>query len=335
MTKPTKPSVIIPASFAIDGVKTEFDNTKIQNGFDRLQPDVLAGDNLNKLIDDNCKVNNYALDLGDYVDEVKAEVDEKLNKQQITNCILEAPNGVATYSGSTITVKSGLKVLISDGRNADETLKNIEKILSNDISVTIDSSKNGNLYIFLNNDDTLGYWGTDSVGYNEKTPTSGLYWQYFNANLNIWKKTLNGAAYTDNSCVIVAKINVINGNINSLTVFQPVDLLKRSDKSEISGAGKPSSRYIDLTLLASGSEYTAPANGSVQLGMRAGNSGMWNQIICTNKNNRTGNTCYANVMSECWLDVTKGDTYIVQYGGTYVLGGADQYYRFVYAEGEE
>ena len=54
------------------------------------------------------------------------ELDNKLNKQQITNCILEAPNGVYSVSGRTLTIKAGLKVLIPDGRNADGTLKNIE-----------------------------------------------------------------------------------------------------------------------------------------------------------------------------------------------------------------
>ena len=52
MNKPTKPNIVIPESFAENGIKTDFDNEKLTNGFDRLQPDVLAGDNLNKLIDD-------------------------------------------------------------------------------------------------------------------------------------------------------------------------------------------------------------------------------------------------------------------------------------------
>lgn len=68
MNKPEKPNIIIPESFAENGVKTDFDSNKLLNGFDRIQPDVLAGDNLNKFIDDTYKGLNYALSLGDYIE---------------------------------------------------------------------------------------------------------------------------------------------------------------------------------------------------------------------------------------------------------------------------
>lgn len=60
MDKPTNPNVIVPAQFAIDGTKTDFSNEKLQNGFDNIAPDILAGDNLNKFIDDTYKSINYS-----------------------------------------------------------------------------------------------------------------------------------------------------------------------------------------------------------------------------------------------------------------------------------
>ena len=51
----SKPNINIPTEFAINGDKTDFSQAKITNGFDRLQPDVLPGDNLNKFIDDTYK----------------------------------------------------------------------------------------------------------------------------------------------------------------------------------------------------------------------------------------------------------------------------------------
>jgi len=60
MTKPTNPKLSIPENFAIHGVKTDFEDTKIQNGFNPLEPDILSGDNLNKFIDDTYKGLNYA-----------------------------------------------------------------------------------------------------------------------------------------------------------------------------------------------------------------------------------------------------------------------------------
>ena len=59
----SKPNINIPAEFAIIGDKTDFSQAKITNGFNRLQPDVLPGDNLNKFIDDTYKGLNGVLEL--------------------------------------------------------------------------------------------------------------------------------------------------------------------------------------------------------------------------------------------------------------------------------
>lgn len=67
MNKPTKPNITIPESFAANGVKADFDDDKILNGFDRIQPDVLAGDNLNKFIDDTYKGLNYGMAAADAI----------------------------------------------------------------------------------------------------------------------------------------------------------------------------------------------------------------------------------------------------------------------------
>lgn len=59
----SKPNINIPAEFAVNGIKTPFSNAKVQNGFDRINPDVLAGDNLNQFIDDTYKGLNGVLEL--------------------------------------------------------------------------------------------------------------------------------------------------------------------------------------------------------------------------------------------------------------------------------
>lgn len=61
MTKPIKPNITIPEAFAVNGQKADFLEEKIQNGFSKTDPDVLAGDNLNKLIDDTYKGLNYSI----------------------------------------------------------------------------------------------------------------------------------------------------------------------------------------------------------------------------------------------------------------------------------
>lgn len=185
MNKPTKPNIVIPESFAENGIKTDFDNEKLTNGFDRLQPDVLAGDNLNKLIDDTYKASNYALNLGDYV----------LGKNQITNCILEAPNGVATYSGSTVTVKGGIKVLMPNGLNENGTLKNIEYTLSQDADL-VNNDKSLYGCVFLDKDLGLQVASANNVFYQETLNNSGeistsihnQYW--YKPSENMWYKKL-------------------------------------------------------------------------------------------------------------------------------------------------
>ena len=61
MTKPTNPKIVVPEGFAISGQKEDFTPDKIQNGFDPIDPDVLAGDNLNKFIDDTYKGLHYSM----------------------------------------------------------------------------------------------------------------------------------------------------------------------------------------------------------------------------------------------------------------------------------
>lgn len=93
MNKPIKPNITIPASFADNGVKVDFDNDLLEEGFSNLNPDVLAGDNLNKFIDDTYKGLNYGMAAADAI-----------------NLINE---------GETLTVKEGLLVSgkISGGGN--------------------------------------------------------------------------------------------------------------------------------------------------------------------------------------------------------------------------
>jgi len=61
MDKPQKPNINMPTEFATNGVKTDFTAEKLLNGFPEVTPDVLAGDNLNKFIDDVYKASNYSM----------------------------------------------------------------------------------------------------------------------------------------------------------------------------------------------------------------------------------------------------------------------------------
>lgn len=106
--------------------------------------------------------------------------------------------------------------------------------------------------------------------------------------------------------------------------------LTAAGKSFISELSMPSSIYDTLVLGASGTTYTAPANGWVWWGLQAG--GLSHYSL---GNNNTG-VFMSSVVStqgyglDLYVPVRKGDTFITYYQWTptvYTL-------RFVYAEGE-
>lgn len=100
MNKPTNPNVVVPAAFAITGTKTDFSNEKIQSGFDQDAADVLAGDNLNKFIDDTYKSINYSN--AGVSDLYKSAVLYDGNETYYTNAI------VFNVSGNNVTLYRSL-----------------------------------------------------------------------------------------------------------------------------------------------------------------------------------------------------------------------------------
>ena len=101
-----------------------------------------------------------------------------------------------------------------------------------------------------------------------------------------------------------------------------------SGTSIASGWSMPSSRYIDLTLGASGSTYTAPANGWFFLSKTAG-SDFYYANINSIKMYDFRDAYRTSPLTPC-IAVLKGDVVTVDYNAT----GTTNYFRFVYAEGE-
>lgn len=128
---------------------------------------------------------------------------------------------------------------------------------------------------------------------------------------------------TDTGVILEALNNKVDLDGNNLSV---------QGKSLISGLGMPSIRYSDLTLLASDSTYTAPANG-------------W---FCFQKVNNTSASRFVslknlsnNLLSCSWgpfsandpavyIPARKGDVVKIQYD----CQGETKVFRFIYAEGE-
>ena len=96
-----------------------------------------------------------------------------------------------------------------------------------------------------------------------------------------------------------------------------------------SGFGFPSNRYENLTLGASGSTYTAPANGYFYISKRASAVNQYFQFYSSTRG-MLSRASTADGLINFGYEVQKGEKVTAGYS----VGGALTYFRFVYAEGE-
>ena len=77
---------------------------------------------------------------------------------KITDCIIDAPNGIVTYTEDSITVKEGLTVLFSDGLTKKNLYRNVVKTFEDDMVLSVasveydDSLKDFYLIAIYNNE---------------------------------------------------------------------------------------------------------------------------------------------------------------------------------------
>ncbi len=109
------------------------------------------------------------------------------------------------------------------------------------------------------------------------------------------------------------------------------DLSNTTDQAKIlmGGMAMPSNRYIDLTLGASGTQYTAPANGYFGIFARSADTvrfeGLEYSVTMPNA---------SNLVSSVIFPILKGKTITLNYG-TLNLSESWCYFRFIYAQGSE
>ena len=220
-------------------------------------------------------------------------------------------NGIG-YIGSTIWVDKGVKGLIPNGRNEDGTLNNREFETQNIMTYSSIDGTTGEFQIQLSE---------TGIGRAKKS-----YWKhYVQENLN---KGTDGVRL---GRALVGSMTLANDVISNFQPKQPFRAIDYSDKSTISGWAMPSSKYIDLTLGASGSTYIAPANGWVRFVYTVATQGGWGSLV----NNTNGlwmglpGNYYTNGEHSMFIPVKKGDVYSIHYGGS-----TWKSLWFVYAEGE-
>lgn len=161
-----------------------------------------------------------------------------LSRVQLANCILEAPNGVATYSGTTITVKQGLKVLIPNGRNADGTMNNIEYTLPQDLTYTNPFAYNSEYYLWLTyaNGTCAVTGASTSIPFLAQEEQPDI---FFSNNCIWYKPSENLIYFTANYpttpftpvrvCFLGKFTSAASTAVTSFTAYPTLEIIKRTD----------------------------------------------------------------------------------------------------------
>ena len=214
------------------------------------------------------------------------------------------------YIGSTVFALPGVKGLIPNGRNADGSLKNIGFETKMVLTVNADTAySNRNIGISSSSVElltTAEYSFVDNLVKNSSGVNT--------------VKCIAGKFSADSTSRITS--------FTPKTVFHALDY---NDKSTISGWSMPSSRYIDLTLGASGSTYTAPANGWFFLWRICNGSDSFAGIYSSFTSIFSGD---ANEEFAIFIPVKKGDI-IACYYNNLKTNQVNDTFRFIYAEGEK
>ena len=266
---------------------------------------VLSLDNIpqlstNKLPETGISADNYSYpssitvnDRGQVVSIVEgsaAEAGAYLDQSQITNCILEAPNGVATFSGSNITLKQGLKMLYPNGRNADGTLKNGELTLDYDVSIDL-SPHSGQTFDFelMFGCNINESYLSQNYQESDVAPTniSGGNPIYLNTTENqMYFYIPSSSSWEKRTFIKSGKGKLENGVVTSFIPYQPVELAKNNDVVHNTGDEKIGGQKTFNQPIVS------TANGIISTGnfiVKTANGGTTDAVIAINSD--TGVRC--------------------------------------------
>lgn len=192
---------------------------------------------------------------------------------------------------------------------------------------------------------TGAFGATNSGGSNESpnSPGSGQCTWDFNASRSS-SAYQDGAKVKPDSVRYRAMVQLANeatdeALITATSALQQiankVDKTSATDRALVSGWGMPSDKYIDLTLGASGSTYTAPANGWVYIAKGASTNQYISITIKTDSNtnlledyNVKADSVDTNLTM--YFPIRKNQKFIVRYNATETTN----FFRFIYPEGE-
>ncbi len=176
-----------------------------------------------------------------------------------------------TYCANVLFLSKGTKLLFPDGRNADGTCKNIEVTTQKTILRLLDLSTtetNAGLFAVYNDDGNIGISIQSSQTWNfGNRLTTPAYIKFYVTPENQWYQQTgsNTQIYNKNYLVHIGTTSRTNGKVTFLEnrPFKTFAVLDMNNTSYISNQAMPSDTVLSMSVLASGSNYIAPADGYV------------------------------------------------------------------------
>ena len=229
-------------------------------------------------------------------------------------------------------------------------------MVTTDTEQIITGAKTFTNSIVLQNTLDMSTSGTDILNINATgSPTQGYTTNInFHKNLNIEGKLsggtltlapngsgLNALKYKDSSNTSNPSYDILHtGNLvtgNGITISEPnstgVRTISGPSDEYMAHMAFPSDRYVDLTLGASGTTYTAPAAGWFILRKRPSGTGQPFEMV--NSSNILTSRIFSVDNSSIigiYVPANKGDIVVVSYSST---NTKDQVFRFIYAKGSK
>ena len=232
------------------------------------------------------------------------------------------------YIGSRPFILPGVKGLSPDGRNPDGTLRS-KIIESKDFYLFNSNLDSYTRYLYMTSSGSIVPNIIQYSYFQDEEPTAqegNVYW--ISEKDNLIRYTNNqGQTWTKYNFILCGKFFIDTDGIYSMNCYEPISLLDRNDTQFIASQAYPSNKYIDLTLGASGTYYTAPANGYFILAWHGDNStdsyvSLLVDSYEVDHHENTGN--YATNL----IPILKGKSVGIYYRNIVV-----RYFRFIYSQG--
>ena len=242
------------------------------------------------------------------------------------------------YIGSTCYILPGITGYIPQGLNSDGTLIN-EIITQTKVSCTTVTSQwgTGSELFFFNGIDSYIHRASKNCFYQATQPIVkdvDNYW--YNTETGKFYETKNsGSSWSEFKAIPAFTITFDEGKITSLKSCGVHELVNSNatnlsdyGRQVISGLGKPSSKYIDLTVGASGTTYIAPMNGYLYCSGHANASPAYISIDIPNFQYCGINGDVGHDLTTNQIVLKNGDKFTLRYSNTTINA-----FRFVYDEG--